>query len=87
MIPTLIFVGLALGLLVHDRLSFRRSVVVGAVASLVFGVAIGVGDSSMAAAGGATALALANAVVGGAVGVGLGMAVRMVWRASRRPTS
>jgi hypothetical protein len=75
-IPTLLLVGLAVGIVIHDRVSLRRYVAVGAAVSVVWGVVVGVADASAATAVGGTALGLANVVVGAAVGT----AVRATWR-------
>ena len=44
MIPTLLLVGLAVGVPVHDRVSLRRSLVIGVGVSLLWGIIIGVGE-------------------------------------------
>jgi hypothetical protein len=75
-IPTLLLVGFAVGILVHDRVSLRRSIAVGAAVSVLWGVVVGVADASTTTAVGGTALGLANVVVGAAVG----KAVRTTWR-------
>ena len=75
MIPTLLVVAVVLGLSVPDRASLWRSVAVGAVLAVVWGIVVGVGDTSATTAAGGAALGLANVVVG----VAAGAAVRAVW--------
>lgn len=75
MIPTLLVVAVVLGLSVNDRASLWRSVAVGAALAVVWGIVVGVGDTSATTAAGGAALGLANVVVGGAAGA----AVRAVW--------
>jgi hypothetical protein len=66
-VPTVLLVGLAVGILIHDRVSLRRSIAVGAAVSVLWGV-VGVADASAATAVGGAALGLANVVIGAAVG-------------------
>ena len=68
MIPTLLAVAVVLGLLIHDRTSLWRSVAVGAALAVVWGIVVGVGNTSATTAAGGAALGLANVVVGGAAG-------------------
>jgi hypothetical protein len=74
-IPTLLLVGLAMGILIHDRGSLGRSIAVGAVVSVLWGAGVGVADASAATAVGGTALGMASVGFGAAVGA----AVRSVW--------
>ncbi len=81
MIPTLLILGLVIGLLIHDRVSFRRAVAAGVAASLLWGVAVLAGDAEAGSAAGGVVLALANT----AVGVAVGATTRAAWGAARRP--
>ena len=74
--PTMLLVGLVLGALVHDDRSHRRSVMLGAGASVTWGIVVGVGASSLGAVVGGTALGLVNVIVGALVGWGLRSAAR-----------
>lgn len=75
MIPTLLLVGLAVGLFVHDRSSLVRSSLLGLTAALLWGLGVGVANGSKTFVGGAV-LALANLVVGAAFPASL----RNIWR-------
>lgn len=79
MIPTLLVLGLAIGMLIHDRVSFQRSAGAGAAIALLWGVVVGVGEASATTAAGGAALGLGNVLVGTAVGA----AVRALWRVAR----
>jgi hypothetical protein len=74
-IPSLLVVAVVLGLLIHDRASVWRSVAVGAVLPVPWGIVVGVGDASATTAAGGAALGLANVVAGAAVGA----AMRAMW--------
>ena len=71
MIPTVILIGLLLGLLVRDDRSLVSSVAGAGFVALVWAVLVGVSDSSFGTAIGGGALAVVNAGVGGAVGVAI----------------
>jgi hypothetical protein len=77
-IPTLLLVGLGVGVLIHDPASLRRSLAVAAALSLLWGVVVGVAAANALTAVGGTALGLANVVVGAAVGAAVGA----TWRAA-----
>ena len=64
MIPTVLLIGMAIGAFVHDRATFVRSAVIGAVVSVLWGVVVGVADGSVATFVGGAALALAIVFVG-----------------------
>ncbi len=66
MIPTLLLVGLVIGLFVHDRTSLVRSSLLGLTAALLWGLGVGVANGSIKTFVGGTVLALANLLVGAA---------------------
>jgi hypothetical protein len=84
MIPTLLVVGLAVGIAVHDRVSLRRSLVIGAAVTVLWGIVIGVGDRSLSTFFGAAVLGLANIVVGAVLGAGTRNAFRLSSRGWHR---
>lgn len=87
MIPTMLLVGLVVGGLVHDRRSLTRSWVIGAVASLLWGILVGVGTSSLLVAVGGPFLGIVNVAVGAVVGSGLGTACRAMFGRPGQHTS
>lgn len=66
-IPTLLLVGVVVGAFVHDRASLARSATIGAAVSVLWGVALGIADSSIATFFGGVVFAVANAVAGTAL--------------------
>jgi hypothetical protein len=85
MIPTLLLVGLVIGLFVHDRTSLVRSSLLGLTAALLWGLGVGVANGSIKTFVGGTVLALANLLVGAAFPASL----RNIWRlfAGKRHTT
>lgn len=71
MIPTMLLAGVGVGALVHDGRSLTRSLMLGAVASLLWGILVGIDASSLIVAAGGTALAVINVAVGALIGWGL----------------
>lgn len=78
MVPLALLVGLVAGVAVR----LRVAIAVGAVASLLWGLVVGVGDSSVTTFLAGTGLAFANF----AVGLPLGVLARRILSA-RRPTA
>jgi hypothetical protein len=76
MIPTLLLVGLVVGLFVHDRSSLVRSSLLGLTAALLWGLGAGVANGSIKTFVGGAVLALANLVVG----AGFAASLRIIWR-------
>ncbi|HET6951648.1 MAG TPA: hypothetical protein VFI47_14800 [Acidimicrobiales bacterium] len=64
MIPTLLLVGVVVGAFVHDRASLARSATIGAAVSVLWGVAVGMADGSIATFFGGVVFAVANVVAG-----------------------
>jgi hypothetical protein len=67
-IPTMLLAGLVVGALVHDDDSLRRSVALGVVASVLWGIIVGVGASSVTTALAGALLGMANTAVGALIG-------------------
>jgi hypothetical protein len=87
-IPTMLLVGLVVGGFVYDRRSLTRSCIIGAVASLLWGILVGVGAMSLLAAVGGTFLGVVNVAAGAVVGSSLGTACRaMLGRPEQRTSS
>ena len=87
MIPTLLLVGLAVGVPVHDRVSLRRSLVIGVGVSLLWGIIIGVGEQGLVVFFGAALLGLANVVVGATLAAGARNTIRLSSRKWHRSTA
>jgi hypothetical protein len=85
-IPTMLLVGLVIGALVHDDRSLTRSFMLGAGASVLWGVVVGVGASSPLVAVGGTAFGLVNVAAGALVGWGLRCAFRAIREHTGPPT-
>ena len=64
MIPTLLLVGVVAGVFVHDRASLARSATIGAAVSVLWGVAVGTADGSIATFFSGVVFAVANVVAG-----------------------
>ena len=64
MIPTLLVLGLVLGVLIHDRTSFVRCSAVLVAGALVWGLVVGIADREVSTFVGGTAVALANLTAG-----------------------
>ena len=77
MIPTMLLVGLVVGALVHDDRSLNRSFILGAGASVLWGIIVGIGASSPLVVVGGTAFGMVNV----AVAAFLGWALRSGFRA------
>jgi hypothetical protein len=77
-IPTMLLVGLAVGALVHDARTLHRSLMLGAGVSVLWGIVVGLGASSLIVVVGGTALGLANVAVGALVGWGLRSTLRAI---------
>jgi hypothetical protein len=86
-IPTLVLVGLALGVLIHDGASLRRSIAVGAAVSVLWGVAVGVAAANALTTVGGVSLGLANVVVGAAIGAAVSATWRVAGRVGHRRSS
>lgn len=71
MIPILLLVGLFAGAFVHDRTSLVRWAAIGAAASTLWGVAVGVTAGSVPTFWEGMALGMANFLVGSAPSAGL----------------
>ncbi len=71
MIPTMLLAGLCFGALVHDGRSLTRSLMLGAVVSVLWGILVGIYASSLIVAAGGTALAVINVALGALIGWGL----------------
>ena len=77
-IPTLLIVGVVLGVLVHDTRSLKRSTALTAAVAVAWGLLVGM-DAGPGVAVGGTALGLGNLAVGaiaGWAGHGVARAVR-----------
>lgn len=84
MVPSLLLVGVAAGVLVRDRTSLLRAAVVGGAISALWGIVIGIADASAATAFGGAALGLINVLVGAAVSAAIGTAWRAVATRNRQ---
>jgi hypothetical protein len=74
----MLLVGLVVGALVRDERTLRRSVLLGAAASLLWGISVGVGAGSLLIVVAGTAIGLANVAAGALVGWGLRSALRSI---------
>lgn len=78
MIPTMMLVGFVVGALVHDDRSLVRSLILGVGSSVLWGIVVAVGASSLIVFVGGTGLGLANVAVGAVPGWGFRAASRAV---------
>jgi hypothetical protein len=74
----MLLVGLIVGALVRDERTLRRSVLLGAAASLLWGIVVGVGAESLLIVVAGTAIGLVNVATGALVGWGLRSALRSI---------
>jgi hypothetical protein len=82
----MLLAGLGVGAMVHDRRSLGRSLLLGAGASLLWGIVVAFAASSLVVVLGGTALAVINVAVGALVGRALGYALRAL-RVSTQPSA
>ena len=87
MIPTMLLVGLIIGALVHDDRSLHRSAVLAAAASVMWGLVVGIGSSSLGTVVFGTILGMINVFVGALVGWGLGATVRAIRERTEPPAA
>jgi hypothetical protein len=83
----MLLVGLIIGTLVHDDRSLHRSAVLGAVVSVMWGLVVGVGASSLSTVVFGTILGLINVFFGALVGWAFGAAVRAIHEHIKPPVS
>jgi len=76
LIPTLLVVGIVLGVLSQRRLPFRPAVVALIAAALLWGLAVGIASGSLFIFFGGTGLALVNLIVGAVAGASVMNATR-----------
>lgn len=81
MLPTQILAGLIAGVFMRDRKSIRLASAYGVALSVLWGILVGIGESSGVVFVGGFLLALANLVVGAAVSAGVCGGFRRIARA------
>jgi hypothetical protein len=83
----MLLVGLVVGALVHDDRSLGRSLILVAGASVLWGLVVGVGESSLLLVVGATPFGLVNVAAGAFVGWGLRSVLRAIREQIKPPAA